>query len=127
MNPFEFVKSITTSGINIVDGLDIKEEHYNPFIVNRALSYHHDCVYFANEINKIYHVDKMLQYETLLAVVRKGSRKYKKWPKTKYTLDQEAVMEYYACNGKRAKEYLQILSSEQIKIILKRLDKGVKK
>jgi hypothetical protein len=31
------------------DGLEFKD--YAPFIVNRSLSYHMDCVLYANEIN----------------------------------------------------------------------------
>ena len=43
---------------------DIKS--YPPFIVNRCLSGHLDCVLFANEMNKNGHLDKDMQYSCLL-------------------------------------------------------------
>ena len=43
---------------------DIKS--YPPFIVNRCLSGHSDCVLFANEMNKTGHLDKDMQYSFCL-------------------------------------------------------------
>ena len=36
---------------------DIAEKQYAPFITNKALSYHQDAVYFANEMNIRHGVD----------------------------------------------------------------------
>ena len=38
MNPFEYVTSITHGKKNIMDSPE-KEKAYNPFMVNRSLSY----------------------------------------------------------------------------------------
>ena len=48
---------------------DIKS--YPPFIVNRCLSGHLDCVLFANEMNKNGHLDKDMQYSFYLNSLRK--------------------------------------------------------
>ena len=50
MNPFEFVNDITNGKSNIMVD-DITEKAYNPYMVNRSLSYFHDCVLMANEMN----------------------------------------------------------------------------
>ena len=43
---------------------DLSEDtsSYPPYIVNRCLSGHLDCVMFANEMNKYHFLDKDMQY-----------------------------------------------------------------
>ena len=48
------------------DELDFKE--YKPFIVNRGLSYHMDCVLYVNEMNLHPGIDVDMQYSYLLNV-----------------------------------------------------------
>ena len=61
------------------------EKDYNPFIVNRALSYHYDCILFANEMNKLPDTDKLLQFRYLLNTVRSYKRPFQKWQKREQT------------------------------------------
>ena len=49
-NPFDFVKSVSNTKKDIMVD-DIEEKQYTPFLTNKALSYHQDAVYFANEMN----------------------------------------------------------------------------
>ena len=51
---------------------DIKT--YPPYIVNRCLSGHLDCVMFANEMNMYAHLDKDMQYSFYLNSLRKRKR-----------------------------------------------------
>ena len=44
---------------------------YPPYIVNRCLSGHLDCVMFANEMNKYNFLDKDMQYSFYLNTCRK--------------------------------------------------------
>ena len=53
MNPFEYVKSITHSKVDIMTGEE-EEKGYNSFLINRGLSYYQDTVLFANEMNEYY-------------------------------------------------------------------------
>ena len=50
MNPFEYVTAINSSKKNIMVD-DVAEKEYNPFMVNRSLSYFYDTILFANEIS----------------------------------------------------------------------------
>ncbi len=50
------------------------EKDYNPFIVNRALSYHLDCVPYVNQMNIHNFLDKKLQYHYLLNTIRPMKR-----------------------------------------------------
>ena len=45
------------------DAIDYKE--YNPFVVNRALSYHMDCILYVNDMNLHPGIEKDLQYQYL--------------------------------------------------------------
>ena len=49
---------------------DLSEEvqSYPPYIVNRCLSGHLDCVLFSNEMNKYPFLDKDMQYLSLIHI-----------------------------------------------------------
>jgi len=101
-----------------------EEKDYVPFIVNRALSYHYDCVMYANEMNKYPGVDKKLQYQFLLNSVRPYKRPFQKWQKLDKDGDLDAIKEYYGYSNERAKEALTLLSDAQIDEIKRRINKG---
>ena len=56
---------------------DLAEKAYNPFMVNRALSYFQDTVLFANEMNVNHTIDKRLQFDFFINMVRKRKRFFK--------------------------------------------------
>ena len=61
-NPFDFVKSVSYDKKDIMVD-DIEEKAYQPFLINKALSYHQDSVFFANEMNVRGSTDNRLQYQ----------------------------------------------------------------
>lgn len=104
------------------DQLDYKE--YKPFIVNRALSYHMDCVLYVNEMNINNSLDADMQYQYLLNTIRSMKRSFQPWQKTSSDKDIECVKEYFGYSNEKAKEALRILSDEQVAEIRIRTDKG---
>jgi hypothetical protein len=100
------------------------ERDYVPFVVNRSLSFHHDIVMFANEMNKLPNLDNILQYHYLLNTVRAFRRPFQKWQKRDTIENLDAVKEYYGYSNEKAKEALSILSDTQIEEIKKSLNKG---
>ena len=104
---------------------DLSEDisSYPPFIVNRCLSGHIDCILFANEMNKHHHIDKDMQYSFYLNSLRKrrdslpGSEKDK-------VKDLECVKQYYGYSNEKASQALKILTKEQLDFIKQRLDTG---
>lgn len=100
------------------------EKDYNPYIVNRALSYHLDCVPYANQINQVHFVDKKLQYHYLLNSIRQMKRKFQPWQKSEEDKNLACVKEYFGYSNGKAKEALRILSDEQIAYIKTKTDKG---
>jgi arabinogalactan endo-1,4-beta-galactosidase len=100
------------------------ENDYVPFIVNKALSFHRDCVLYANEMNKLPNTDRLLQYNYLINTVRGYKRPFQKWQKYTPTQDLELIKEYFNFSTEKAKDALSILSEEQLDEIRRRLYKG---
>lgn len=100
------------------------EKDYVPFLVNRALSYHMDCILYANQMNMNHGIAPKLQYQYLLNTVRPMKRKFEKWQKASVVKDLDCVKEYFGYSNEKAKEALRILSNEQITLIKEKLEKG---
>jgi len=100
------------------------EGDYVPFITNRALSFHRDCVLHANEMNKTPGIDKLLQYQYYLNSIRAYKRPFQKWLKYETIENLEAIKEYYNYSNEKAKEALSVLTDSQIIEIKKKLNKG---
>jgi len=125
MNPFEYVNSINYSKKNIMDSPE-KEKGYNPFMINRSLSYFNDTVILANEMNKYHHLDGRLQYSFLINIVRKRKR-FSKWNKPQKHNDIEVVKQYYGYSNEKAEQVLPLLSQPQLLELRKKVNKGGRK
>ena len=124
MNFFDYLNSINYSKKDIMVD-DIAEEEYNPFMVNRGLSYFQDTVLYANEMNKYHHLDNHLQYKFLINIVRKRKR-FSKWVKSTNSDALSVVKEYYGYSDEKAKQVLSLLSDNEIKEMKMRIFKGGK-
>lgn len=119
----EIIPSILqTKKCVINDDIDAKD--YVPFVVNRAMSYHMDCVLYANELNMKPGIDKDMQYQYLLNSIRPMKRKFQPWQKSSAEKDLDCVKEYFGYSNQKAREALRILTDEQIAEIRRRIDKG---
>jgi hypothetical protein len=124
MNFFDYLNSINYSKKDIMVD-DIAEDEYNPFMVNRGLSYFQDTVIYANEMNKYHHLDNRLQFDFFINTIRKRKR-YSKWAKNTSSENLSVVKEYYGYSNQKAQEALSLLSNEQLKELKKRIFKGGK-
>lgn len=102
---------------------ELSESNYNPFLVNRGLSYFVDTIMLANEMNLHFNLDSKMQYEFLLHSVRKKKR-FSKWHKAVKSEDLELVMEFYNVSQRKAEQALHVLTEPQLKIIKEKLHKG---
>ncbi len=66
MNPFDYVNSINSSKKENLMVDEFAEKAYNPWLVNKALSYFKDSVLYANEINMNSHLSNRMQYDYYL-------------------------------------------------------------
>lgn len=123
MNPFDYVNDILQHKKNIIVD-EITEKEYQPFLVNRSLSYHMDCIAFANEMNRRHHLDKKMQFDFLINTVRSRKRPFAKWIKAEKSEDIECIKQYYGYSTKKAAESLKLLSEEQIQQLKEKTDTG---
>ena len=125
MSPFDFLNEINYGKKNIMID-DITEKQYNSFMVNRGLSYFKDTVVIANEMNINHHLDNRLQFDFLINIIRR-KRRFSKWNKPQIVDDLDVIKEYYGYSNKHAKAVHNLLSSEQIGELRKKVYKGGKK
>ena len=101
------------------------EKKYPPYVVNRCLAPFTNTIMLVNEMNKLHHLDKKLQFDFLLNSVRTRKR-FAPWLKEEKIDNLECVKEYYGYSNEKAKSALKILNDEQIKTIKDSLYKGGK-
>ncbi len=120
---WDYMNALTeTKDRSVTDDPDFDKE-YLPFLINRGLSQHHDCVLAANQMNLLPELPPKLQFHFLLNTLR-ARRRYGAWLKYTVPDDVVAVAEYYGCSNKRATEILPLHTSAQLTEINRRLNKG---
>ena len=124
ISPFDFANSINHSKENLIVD-DWSEKQYNPFIVNKSLSYGADTVIYANEMNARPHLEKRLQFDFLINTVRPRKR-YNKWLKAETVDVLATVQEYYGYSIEKARQVLPLLSADQLEQIKNKLNRGGK-
>ena len=103
---------------------EVWEKKYPAYIVNKCLApFDMQTCLFVNEVNRLPHLEKKLQFDFLINSLRRMSR-YTPWQKAKKVSDIEYVKEYYGYSNEKARSALTILNNEQIKYIKKKLNKG---
>jgi hypothetical protein len=116
----EIIPSILQTKKDVLD----EEKDYKPYLVNRSLSYHIDCILYANEMNMKTNLSGKLQYQYFLNSIRPMKRKFQPWQKQEVVKNLECVKEYFGYSSEKAKDTLRILTDEQIALIKEKLDKG---
>jgi len=123
MTPFDFINAIMQSKKNLIVDEETEKE-YVPFIVNRGLSYHRDCLLYANEMNRHHFIDKKLQHDFLINTVRSKKRPFVKWAKPEKSDDLECLKTVYQFSDSKAREAARILSKEQIQQLKEKTQTG---
>ena len=123
MNPFDYVNAILQNKKQLIVD-EITEKEYTPFLVNRSLSYHKDCIMYANEMNRRHFLDKKLQNDFLLNTVRSQKRPFAKWVKSEKSDDLECIKTVYGFSETKAREASRLLSNEQIQQLKEQTQTG---
>jgi len=116
LSPFDFIKSVSNSKINLLEDDSENEKQYNAFIVNRGLGYFMDTVLFANEMNLYPDIPVKAQYYYHMNSIRKGNR-FSKWHKLEKNEDQLLIQKIYNVRPEIAKQYMKILSKKDIETL----------
>jgi hypothetical protein len=123
MSPFEFSNQILQGKKQLIVD-ESTEDEYVPFMVNRALSYHKDCVLYANEMNRRHQLDNKLQNDYLLNTIRAKKRPFNKWIKPEKSEDIACIKSFYGFSDAKARDALRLLTDKQIQELKEKADKG---
>lgn len=119
----DWLNSINQTKKNLIDEDVSLEKEYSPYIINRCLSGHLDCILFANEMNQYHFLPKKIQYDFFINTLRK-QRRYSPWLKKDTVKELDYVKRYYGYSNEKAKQALKILTKEQINFIKSKFDVG---
>ena len=119
----DWLNSINFNKDNLIEEDPSTIKDYPPYIINRCLSGHLDCIMFANEMNKYSFLDKDMQYSFYLNTLRKKKR-FSPWLRKDKVTDLQCVKQYYGYSNEKASQALKILSKQQLDYIKQRLETG---
>lgn len=135
LSPFDILNSINNGTHEVFNGYQANEDGLNPdspsksyipFVINRSLSYFHDTVLIANEMNQYASLAPKMQYDFLCGMIRPRKR-FSKWAKKEDDSPLVlAIMFRYECSSTRAREIQSLLNKEQQESILASTSKGGK-
>ena len=119
----DWLNSINFNKKDLIEEDPSTSKDYPPYIINRCLSGHLDCIMFANEMNKYPNLDKDMQYSFYLNTLRKKKR-FSPWLRKDKVTDLQSVKQYYGYSNEKASQALKILSKQQLEFIKQRLEIG---
>ena len=119
----DWLNSINQTKKHLIDEDPSIEKDYPPYIINRCLSGHLDCIMFANEMNKYSSLSKKMQYDFYLNSLRKKKR-FSPWLRQDKIQDLDYVKRYYGFSNEKAKQALKILTNEQLAFIKSKFETG---
>lgn len=122
ISPFDFINAIHYTKENLIVD-DWSEKQYNPFLVNKGLSYGPDTVIPANEMNSRPHLDKKLQFSFLINNI-KPRKRFNKWIKADKIEAIEVIKEYYGYSTEKARQVLPLLDDSKLDYLRTKLIKG---
>lgn len=122
-NPlFDILNSINYSKENLFVDAEFERE-YNPYIINKFVSGSMDTVFYAAEMSTRPHLTKTMQYDFYRHSIRPKKR-FTKWIKSEHESDVELVASYFQCSKRIAKQYMEILSDDDMVSIRGKTSKG---
>ena len=119
----DWLNSINFNKENLIEEDPSTIKDYAPYIINRCLSGHVDCIMFANEMNKYSFLDKDMQYSFYLNSLRVKKR-FSPWLRKDEIKDLDLVKRYYGYSNEKAKQALKILTKDQLNFIKSTFETG---
>ena len=121
----DYLNSINQTKEYLMDEDPGWEKNYPSFVINKCMSQHLDTIMIANEMNQYPGLDRKMQYDFFINIVRPRKR-FSPWGKKPKVKDLELVKQFYGYSTEKALQAMRILSPDQIEIIRDKLNKGGK-
>lgn len=122
IGPFDFVNDILYKKNNLFN--EVSAKSYAPYVINKALASHKDCIFQVNEMNIRGHLPANMQHDFLFHIVRKYKRNFEKWISKEKDTNIQIIMDYYNTSPQKAQEILLIIDEAELKMIKEKMDKG---
>lgn len=122
-NVFDFVNDLSNDKHYRFDSSS--KSKYDAFMVNRAMSQHADTIMYANEMNKYPFLDKLLQHDFYFYGIS-AKKRYGKWAKAGKSNEEvlNLIIKHYSVNRVHAQQYLELMTSDDIKALKNKYDVG---
>lgn len=114
MELFDFINNINYYKKPVLDEDEKADKFYLPFMVNKYYSFFADTIFYANEMNCNWELDKKLQHDFYLNGIRKKKR-FNAWVKKDTEDDIETIKKAYNYTESKAQEVLNILGPDGVK------------
>jgi hypothetical protein len=125
LSPFDFLKAITQTKINLMADDPSLEKDYVPFIVTRALSYFSDTCKIANFLQlRAGTITNRQHFEFLLYSLPKYGFRKSEWYKPVSDEAVAVVAAYYECSKRHARSMVSMHTPEQLDHMRARLATG---
>ncbi|AXF41376.1 hypothetical protein SHAb15599_00005 [Acinetobacter phage SH-Ab 15599] len=117
------------NNINSTKDRSLMNEHTyraacSPFSINRALMQNPRTIMIAHVANRNCLIDPEMYHEYMVSAIPKNNSRVK-WKKREDKSEHlPLIMGYYKVNEKVALDYLKILTNDQIKVIIKKTERG---
>ncbi len=121
----DYLNSINILKENLMDSDPECESQYPPYVVNRCYSGFMDTILLANEMNLNSHIDKKLQYDFYINIIRPKKR-FSPWLKKEKLDSLDCIKQYYGYSDEKAKVALKLLTQQQLEFIKAKLNRGGK-
>lgn len=99
------------------------ERLYEPWIVNKSFMSHPDTLLFAEQANRMHHLDKRMQHDFMFYSVEARGKRFKPWLKKTEAEKKELkllqdISKVVGLNLQRTKQFWKVMSQEQRKEFL---------
>jgi len=122
----DWLNSINHNKKHLIDEDPSIEKEYSPYVINRCMSGHLDCIMTANEMNQYHFLPKKMQYDFFINIVRPKKR-FSPWLRKDEIKDLDLIKRYYGYSNEKAKQALRILTNEQLNFIKSKFETGGRK
>uniref|UniRef100_A0AAU6W4K4 Clamp loader subunit n=1 Tax=Pseudomonas phage Cygsa01 TaxID=3138529 RepID=A0AAU6W4K4_9VIRU len=122
---FDWLGALNTTKADLLN--EASEKSYDPFIIRRGIAQNMDTVLLAQEMNKLHALPKRMQHDFFLRAITKKKR-YGKWSKKESVLEKtQTISTFYNVSLREAQEYANLLTDDQVKELVERMDTGGRK
>lgn len=111
INTIDYIRSI----VNKEKITDLT--NYSQFVMNAYFSKFRNCLFIIEYVNEIPNITNKMHYDFLFNMIPFGWQRKVEYSKTELSDIEKLVIDYYKINSKHVKDYMNLLSVEELQSI----------